>query len=169
MSRPLSLADLTALKAATHDLVKAVDGVDRAATITGLGKSTIARAYAARDEKDPEATSWTTLDLVSVALLEQDLAARGDPRRPVTECLARLGGRALRDAVGERHSRSVASAATAAMEAFGELASNLMESLADGTVTPTEGVTGDAKAARLLAAVTELRTAFAAVRAGEGS
>lgn len=167
MSRPLSLPDRTALKTAIHDLVKACSGLDRAAAITGIGKSSLARAYADRDEKNPAELSWTTLDLVSVALLEADLAERGDPRRPVTECLARLTGRTLRDDVAVASRSSVALAATALMAAFGELSTDLVASLGDGVVTPTEGATGDAKAARVQSVLIELRTALAAAKAGE--
>lgn len=167
MSRPISLADLTQLKAATHDLVKAVSGLDRAAEIAGVSKSQVRRWYAERDESDPSQPSWTTIDSLSIAVLEADLAERGNPRRPVTECLARLGGRALSDAAGGVARASIAAAAATLFGLVGDLTADLALSLADGVVTPTEGASGDAKARAVMAALVDLRQALTAARAPE--
>lgn len=166
MSFSLPPSDLTALKIAAHDLVKAAGGVERAALLTGRGKSQVARWSAALDDKTGEPCR-ATIDAASIAALERDLAERGDPRRPVTECLARLGGRALADAVDGRARVTVAKAAARISGEVGRLMTTLVEALADGEVSTTEATLGDAAAREVGEALVHLRQALAQVRGGE--
>lgn len=91
---------------------------------------------------------------------------RGDPRRPVSECLGRMAGRDLVDTAERRRRADVGAAAVAAMTAFGEMAADLTASLADGVVTPTEGARGDALVGRMQETLIALRAALAVARAG---
>lgn len=161
----LSPADLRRLKAATKDLVDLVDGVERASRLTGRSKSQVARWYAARDDKNPDEPCLATIDAASVAVLEQDLADRGEPRRPVTEVLARFAGRSLGDAAVERTRRDVAVAAARFSGEVGRMITHLVEALADGVVSETESAIGDAHARTVSKALEDLRSALAATGA----
>lgn len=169
MSRPIPAPDLAALKGATKDLVKAVGGLDRAAELTGLSTSQIARWYASRDERDPERPSWTVADLVSVVLLERELDELGDPRRPVTACLARLAGCDLDLGRDRRERIRVAAAAEGITGAAHDMVGELLRVLSDGRVTPAEAESADRRAAALETELVRLRGALAAARAGEGA
>lgn len=161
----LSPADLRRLKAATKDLIDLVDGIERAARLTSRSKSQVARWYAARDDKNPDEPCLATIDAASVALLERDLADRGEPRRPVTEVLAGFAGRSLGDAGIERARRDVASAAARFSGEVGGLITHLVEALGDGIVTETESALGDARARTVSQALEDLRMALAATGA----
>ena len=162
----LTAADLLRLKAATKDLVDLVDGIERAARLTGRSKSQVARWYAARDERDPDQPCTTTIDAAAVAALERDLAERGDGRRPVTEVLAAFGGRGLTEPEAGRRRADVAAAAARLSVQTGALTTSLLEALADGVVTASEAEIGDGKARAVAEALDHLRTALAAARAG---
>jgi hypothetical protein len=164
--RPISAADLAALKGATRDLVTGVGGVERAAATAGMSRATVARWYAMRDERDPEAASTVTIDPISIAALESEMAAMGDPRRPVTACLARLGGRRLADEAVASIGRPIGEAVTALMGALGPLIETLVAGLADGTVTASEAALGDRAAVAAEEALVKVRSALAAIRAG---
>lgn len=166
MSSLLAPDHLLALKTATRDLVKAVGNLERAAELTGRSTTQVARWYAARDETDPTKPSTTVIDAGSIAVLEADLADRGDPRRPVTECLARLGGRRLTDASGGAARASIARAAAELSGISGKLAAALMDALADGEVTATEAEISDRIARDLTEAVADLRRSLGSRMAG---
>jgi hypothetical protein len=156
------LEDLMALKGATLDLVKAVGGIARAAELTGISSSQVARWYAARDEKDPSEPSWVTIDVISAGLLERALSDLGDPRRPVTRFLARLNGLDLGEGEGVREQAHAVSAAAISFAAAAQAGiTELMMAIADGKVTVSEATGCDRAMAEVEGHLAALRSALA--------
>lgn len=165
MHRSIPASALISLKAATKDLVDAVDGIHRAAKLCSTSPNKVRRWYAERSELDPDEPSLATIDALSIVLLERDLAARGSPSRPVTECLVRLAGLELRGADDVTTARTVAAATGRFVAASGEATATIMDALADGVVTPTEALRADQALGRAIAFASDARAQFANVRA----
>lgn len=155
MSDPLPSAWFYRLKAAQRDLVKRCGGVERAAEIASVSKSQMGRC---NNDGDP--------DLMTIPVV---LALQADCGLPlVTAAMAELQGRRLTDpaAGADGGNAAVQMLHAEAIVQAGELVSAGALAFADGRLTPAEAVSIDRAAARLDAAISDLRKALAAARAG---
>lgn len=144
------------LKAAMRDLIAAAGGIERAADLLTMGKSTVGRW------QDPDAKDFPSI--AHVVALEAE-CGRGDVSRAMAEFagLTVAGRPADADAnAGLMATHAEAVTHAAAMMAEGALA------FSDSTVTPAEANSMDRAAQRLEDAVSNYRRELARVRGAGG-
>ncbi|MEH6691312.1 MAG: phage regulatory CII family protein [Pseudorhizobium pelagicum] len=148
---------LLRLKAAQRDLIEACGGIVRSGDKTGHSKSTVGRWM---DPADP-----ATMPLAAVRSLEIDC------RQPfVTSVLAEACGRRLTDPDLERAAEvCVMQSHAEVMRQMAELAQGMAMAIADGRVTPAEATRVDRVASDIQGALSDLRSAFASVKAQGGT
>jgi hypothetical protein len=143
------------LKAALRDLIAAAGGIERAADILTMGKSTVGRW------QDADAKDFPSVD--AVAALEAE-SGRADVSRVMAEFAGLPVGNRVREAEGNAgimasHAEAVTNAA--ALMAEGALA------FSDSHVTPAEATSMDRAAQRLEESIADYRRELARAR-GEG-
>lgn len=140
------------LKAAFRDLIASAGGLERAATITGYGKSSLHR-WASPEHPD-------LMPIIAVLLLEADT---GQPL--VTAAQAALQGYALvrLDTAGGTPP-SLLGLHAAMSTASATAQSTMADAIADGTVTPAEQVTVDAAVSALQRSAERVRQVMASRR-----
>lgn len=143
------------LKAAIRDLIAATGGVERAADILTMGKSTIGRW------QDADAKDFPTV--AAVAMLEAE-CGRADVTRVMAEFAGlKIDGRATH---GTSNTGIMASHAEAVTHAAAMMAEGAM-AFSDNRVTPAEAASMDHAARRLEDALGNYRQELARIR-GEG-
>lgn len=142
------------IKAATRDLVKACGGIERAAEISLVGKSTVGRWQHAGEE-----------DIIPLPAV---LALEADCDRPfVTRVMADLNGRGLTDPqAAAEAAQCLNRRLNALMRHFGGLTTEVASAKADGVVSPTEAEMVDRAAAALEREIGDMRRDLAAKKAG---
>lgn len=152
--RAVSDAWFHRIKAATRDLVKACGGVERAADIARVGKSTVQRWYSPKDE-----------DIIPISAV---LSLEADCDMPfVTQIMADLNGRSLSD--NDQVPDAAGCITTGHNKLMGklvELTTEVVAAKADGVVTPTEAEVIDRKTAEMVQAASDFRQTLAAKKAG---
>lgn len=161
MVADLRPSELTMLKVATHDLIKACGGIECAAEIAGVSKALVASWYG--EASDDGKASQRTIPSLAVLLLERNLAERGSSRRPVSDCLARLMGADAEVRTSARLAPKLAEFAATA----GEAMSTTIEALADGKITRSEAKAIDARLRQTGGVMADMRASIAAVLAGD--
>lgn len=144
------------LKAAVRDLVHACGGVERAAELATLGKSTVARWQDAELRDFP--------GIAVVALLEAECG-----RADVSRAMAELAGLTVgaRDAAQQEKASLMATHAEAVTQAAQLMAEGALV-FSDLHVTPAEATAMDRAAQRLERSLAQYRTALAGVRGAGG-
>lgn len=152
--RAISEAWFHRIKAATRDLVNACGGIERAAEIAMVGKSTVGRWQHAGEE-----------DIVPLPAV---LALEADCDRPyVTRVMADLNGRGLTDPEASREAAGCLMAQhNSLMGEFTALTTEVLAAKADGHVSPAEAEMVDRAAASLERKVADFRATCAAKKAG---
>ncbi|MFG1247637.1 hypothetical protein [Xanthobacter flavus] len=150
--RPVSEHFLLRLKAATRDAIAACGGVERSGEITGLSKSQISRCQSVGQ---PD-----VIDLPAAMALERDC---GVPF--ITTVMAEAHGRRLSDEVAIAGAASVLDRYGTLMRHAADTAAQIALALADHTITPAEAEQIDRTLAQQEAAIREMRTACAGIRA----
>ncbi len=168
MAADIRPSDLTMLKTATLDLVKACGGLERCAALCGVSKTFVASWYSETTD-DAEKINLRTIPSLATLILERDLAERGVMRRPVSECMARL--QATDNEV--RTSAQLAPKLAEFASRAGSTISIGVEALADGKITPSEAKMIDRELEAVIDTSTAMRASIAAVRSrdedGEGA
>lgn len=154
MSERITEAWFHRIKAATRDLVKACGGIERAAEIALVGKSTMGRFQHSGEED--------IIPLTAVLALEADCG-----RPYITRVMADLNGRGLTDPEAERDvAGTLATHHNNLMHKFAELTTSVASATADGVVSPAEAEIVDRDAAEMERRIGDLRAKLAAKKAG---
>lgn len=143
------------LKAALRDLIASAGGIERAADIVTMGKSTVGRW------QDADAKDFPTI--AAVAMLEAE-CGRADVSRAMAELAGLPIGNRIRD--GASNADIMASHAEAVTHAAALMAEGAM-AFSDNRVTPAEATGMDRSAQRLEEAIGDYRRELARIR-GEG-
>lgn len=152
--RTISEAWFHRIKATTRDLVKACGGIERAADIALVGKSTVSRWQHAGEED--------IIPLPAVLALETECG-----RPYITRIMADLNGRGLTDPEAEADvAGTLATHHNGLMHKFAALSTDVASAMADGVVSPAEAEIVDRTASEMERSLAEMRRKLASKKAG---